>query len=189
MNAPAKRELLLAFEGDFLYQQMLDSVIITTCGKFPTGAGERKLNEMKRFLSVIILGLLLLGGQTAWAERLTMTKPVANIRSGPGTKHEILWKVGQYHPLVIVKKVGDWYYFRDFEDDNGWIHKSLVGKIPAVITKKNICNVRTGAGMNHKIAFVVDKGIPFKVLKRKGDWIHVVHSDGDKGWIHKSLVW
>jgi len=27
------------------------------------------------------------------------------------------------------------------------------------------------------------------VLTRKGNWIQVRHADGDKGWIHKSLVW
>jgi SH3-like domain-containing protein len=27
------------------------------------------------------------------------------------------------------------------------------------------------------------------VVKREGDWISIVHSDGDKGWIHKNLVW
>ncbi|MGD8882880.1 MAG: SH3 domain-containing protein, partial [Desulfobacterales bacterium] len=35
----------------------------------------------------------------------------------------------------------------------------------------------------------VEKGIPFKVLKRENNWIHIEHADGDKGWIHKSLVW
>jgi len=35
----------------------------------------------------------------------------------------------------------------------------------------------------------VDSGVPFKVLTRKGNWIQVRHADGDKGWIHKSLVW
>jgi SH3-like domain-containing protein len=31
--------------------------------------------------------------------------------------------------------------------------------------------------------------VPFKVLDRKGEWLHVEHADGDRGWIHSSLVW
>jgi SH3-like domain-containing protein len=27
------------------------------------------------------------------------------------------------------------------------------------------------------------------VLKREGRWIQVEHADGDKGWLHDSLVW
>ncbi|MGB5421183.1 MAG: SH3 domain-containing protein, partial [Desulfobacterales bacterium] len=28
-----------------------------------------------------------------------------------------------------------------------------------------------------------------KVLEQKGNWIHILHADGDQGWIHDSLVW
>ena len=35
----------------------------------------------------------------------------------------------------------------------------------------------------------VQDGIPFKVISRKGQWVHIEHADGDRGWIHKSLVW
>jgi SH3-like domain-containing protein len=31
--------------------------------------------------------------------------------------------------------------------------------------------------------------VPFKVLEQKGNWFHIMHADGDKGWIHDSLVW
>ncbi len=123
------------------------------------------------------------------AERLTVAVDVANIRGGPGTKYDILWKIGKYHPLNILKKSGSWYHFSDFEGDEGWIHRSLIQKIPAVITRNNKCNIRSGPGTGFKILFAVDKGIPFKILKRKGNWIRIEHSDGDKGWIHKSLVW
>ena len=131
---------------------------------------------------------MLLAG-TASAERLAVSAPVANIRSGPGTKHNVLWKVEKYFPLRIIEKSGEWYHFEDFEGDKGWVHKSLVRKISAVITKNDACNIRSGPGTSNKIIFTVEKGIPFKVLKRKGSWIQIEHADGDKGWIHKSLVW
>ena len=95
----------------------------------------------------------------------------------------------QNHPILVLKKSGNWYHFRDFEGDKGWIHKSLVRKIPSVITNKDKCNVRSGPGTKFEILFTIGDGIPFKILKRKGNWINVQHADGDKGWIHKSLVW
>ena len=114
---------------------------------------------------------------------------MANIRSGPGTKHEILWKAEKYYPVEVLKTSGRWYQFRDFEGDQGWIHNSLVKKIPTVIAIKDNCNVRSGPGTSHTVLFTIEKGIPFKVLKREGNWIHIEHADGDRGWIHKSLVW
>ena len=95
----------------------------------------------------------------------------------------------RYFPLLVIEKSGAWYRFQDFEGDKGWVHESLVAKIPAVITRNDACNIRSGPGTSHNILFSVEKGIPFKVLKREGSWIHIEHADGDKGWIHKSLVW
>ena len=143
---------------------------------------------MKVHAIIIFLLILLLAG-TAGAERLAVSAPVANIRSGPGTRHNVLWKVEKYFPVRIIEKSGEWYHFEDFEGDKGWVHQSLVRKIPAVVTKNDACNIRSGPGTNHKIIFTVEKGIPFKVLERKGSWIHIEHADGDKGWIHKSLIW
>ena len=139
--------------------------------------------------SIIILLIVLGFSATSLAERLAVSAPVANIRSGPGKKHNVLWKVEKYFPLLVIDKSGGWYQFKDFEGDQGWVHHSLVSKIPTVITKKDGCNIRSGPGTNHNILFTVEKGIPFKVLERKGSWMHIEHSDGDKGWIHKALVW
>jgi len=139
--------------------------------------------------SFIILILMLMSAGVAFAERLTVNVPKANIRSGPGTEHETLWKVEKYHPLELIKAAGAWYQFRDFEGDKGWIHKSLVRKAPSVIMKKNKCNVRSGPGTQFETLFTAEKGVPFKELGRKGRWVHVQHADGDKGWIRKDLLW
>jgi SH3-like domain-containing protein len=139
--------------------------------------------------SIITFLLIMLLAGIASAERLAVSAPVANIRSGPGTSHNVLWKVEKYFPLRIIEKSGEWYHFEDFEGDKGWVHQSLVSKISAVITKNDACNIRSGPGTDNKIIFTVEKGIPFKVLKREGSWIHIEHADGDKGWIHKSLIW
>ena len=139
--------------------------------------------------SIVVLLLILGFSATALAERLAVSAPVANIRSGPGTDHNVLWKVEKFFPLLVIDKSGQWYQFKDFEGDRGWVHRSLLNKTPTVITKNEKCNIRSGPGTSHKILFTVEKGIPFKVLKRKGSWSHIEDSDGDKGWIHKALVW
>ena len=143
---------------------------------------------MKRYSIFLIVFIAILPG-TAMAERITIVVPVANIRSGPDSKSDLLWKVEKYYPIMVIKKSGSWYQFRDFEEDSGWVHKSLVGKVKAVITKKDLCNVRSKPSTKGKILFTVEKGIPFKVLRTKDRWLNVEHADGDKGWIHRSLVW
>jgi SH3-like domain-containing protein len=140
-------------------------------------------------ISFISMAILLFTNGLAFAERLSVSSKIANIRSGPGTGHEILWKVENYYPILVLKRTGAWINFRDFEGDEGWIHRSLVQKNPTVITAKEKCNVRVGPGTNYDIVFTVEKGIPFLILDRKKSWIQIKHADGDRGWIHKSLVW
>jgi SH3-like domain-containing protein len=145
---------------------------------------------MKKHIFVFTaLILLALAAPVVHAQRLAVRANIANVRSGPGTQYEVIWQVEKYHPLKIIKKTGSWYRFRDFENDEGWLHDSLVNKTSTVITRKKKSNIRSGPGTDNSILYTIEKGIPFKVIKRKGRWIQVQHSDGDIGWLHDSLIW
>lgn len=138
----------------------------------------------------VILGVTMLMGPVAYAaERMAVSANDANIRSGPGPNQDVLWKVEKYYPLEVIETSGVWLRFKDYEGDSGWIHKSLVDKTPTVVTKQNGCQLRAGPGTEQPVLIKIDKGIPFKVLKREGRWIQVEHADGDKGWLHDSVVW
>jgi SH3-like domain-containing protein len=143
---------------------------------------------MNRATILLTIWICLICGN-ALAERLAIKSATANVRSGPGKNYEILWQVEKNHPIHILKKQEQWYQFRDFEGDIGWVSTSLVGKISTVITNRKKCNIRSGPSTKYKVVFDVGKGIPFKVLGRKKKWLHIRHADGDKGWIHQSLVW
>jgi len=143
---------------------------------------------MKKILPITLLTLVLCAS-TASARRLSVAVDKANVRSGPGTNNEILWSVGKHYPVDIIKKSGNWYQIRDFEGDTGWIYRTLLKKIPAVIVKCDRVNVREGPGTSFRILFQAEKGVSFNLLKRKKKWLKVEHADGDVGWIHTSLVW
>ncbi|MGD8368127.1 MAG: SH3 domain-containing protein [Desulfobacterales bacterium] len=147
----------------------------------------RPLFAIPCILTLVVV--LAAGPAPAEAARLAVTAPLANIRGGPGTDYEVLWQVERYFPFEVIDRSGSWIFFQDFEGDRGWIHDSLVGDIPAVITKAPTSNVRSGPGTDYDIRLQVDFGVPFRVLDRKGEWLHVEHADGEKGWIHQSLIW
>lgn len=149
----------------------------------------RKLQVL--LLTFTLLGVLFAAGP-ALAERLAVIKDVANVRSGPGANYEVLWQVEKYTPFEILDKdkTGAWYYIKDYEGTNGWVQKDLLSNIDTVVAiPKDECNVRATPSTDGDIAFKAVKGVPFKVMARKGEWIRVQHTDGDEGWIHKSMVW
>ena len=142
----------------------------------------------KKILPVILLAMFLLAGP-ANAKRLSVGVDKGNVRSGPGTDHEILWSVGKYYPVDVIKESEGWCQISDFEGDVGWMHKSLLEDIPSVIVKATLVNIRKGPGTNFKVLFQAEKGVGLKRLSRKDGWLEVEHADGDVGWIHESLVW
>lgn len=139
------------------------------------------------FLCMMLIGLLL--APAAMAERLAVKGKVANIRSGPGTNYEVIWQAEQNYPIEVIQTQGDWILFKDYENDKGWISKGLTATTQTVIVKNPTVNVRSGVSTNHPIVFKAQKGTPFKVLKKEGQWYQIEHADGYKGWISTSVVW
>ncbi|MCP3942157.1 MAG: SH3 domain-containing protein [Desulfobacteraceae bacterium] len=147
------------------------------------------VNRLSKYILLSLAAMMIVAGSALSAERMVVKATIANLRSGPGSKYEVLWQVEKYHPVLVIEKRKSWYKIKDFEGDMAWIHKSLLGNINGVITIKAKCNVRSKPNKTGKILFTVERGVPFKVLKRSGDWIRIEHADGEIGWIYKSLVW
>ncbi len=145
--------------------------------------------RLLKYMVLVLVGMMIVVGPGLAAERMAVKASIANLRSGPGGKYEVLWQVEKYHPLLVVEKRKNWYKIKDFEGDMAWIHNSLLGKVKGVITTKTKCNVRSKPNKKSEIMFTVERGVPFRVLKRSGNWIRIEHADGEIGWIYKSLVW
>lgn len=141
------------------------------------------------FLFFTLFACLVVVPSTAAAERMAISVSAANVRSGPGTDHAMLWRMEKYTPLNALSRHGDWIFFEDFEGTRGWMHADLVDKTPTVITRADLCNIRSAPGTDGEVIFQAEPRVPFKVTGRKGQWINIQHADGDKGWIHESLVW
>lgn len=144
---------------------------------------------MLTYIFLVVPLLLTVYPGTVQAQRLAVGAAIANVRSGPGTQYDVLWQVEKYYPFEVLKKENKWYYFKDFEGDRGWLHESLVKKIKSVVTTCSSCNVRSGPGTKYAKVFGVERGTPFKVLGKLGNWIQIEHGEGHRGWIYKSLVW
>ena len=141
-------------------------------------------------MKVIFAVLIILNTVTsAGAARLSVSAPIANIRSGAGENYKILWKVEKYHPFEQIRTTGDWYYVQDYEGYKGWVYKRVMSTTPSVIVVKDNSLVRIRPNVTAKVAFSVKKGVSLKVSERKNEWLHIEHADVDKGWIHQSSVW
>ena len=149
----------------------------------------------KRIFFLLILSVLISFVSIALAknikkERCSVNREIVNIRLGPSLGQKILWKLERFCPLLIIEKKGRWYKIEDFEGDIGWIHNSCVNKTKTVITKEDNCIARKKPIVTSEIIFeTTDKGVPFKVLDKKGEWIKLFHSSKSQAWMHKKCLW
>ncbi|MDI6797117.1 MAG: SH3 domain-containing protein [Desulfatibacillaceae bacterium] len=143
---------------------------------------------MKKALFVSLVLIFLFPG-AALAQRMAVSANEANVRSGPGTGYDILWKVEKFHPFEVRARQDGWVRVRDFEGDEAWIHQDLLNDTQTVITKAEKVNVRSGPGTGHSVVFRAERGVPFQVVSRQGAWVQIRHADGDRGWIHGNLLW
>jgi len=58
--------------------------------------------------------------------QLTVTGNVVNVRTGPGTEHTIITKVGKGDILVAIAAVDGWYRVLFMNGQTGWISGTLV---------------------------------------------------------------
>lgn len=139
--------------------------------------------------SVLIVFFVMSGHD---ADALCVKVSEANLRSGPGTKYEKTWEVFKYMPFKKLKRRGNWYKVRDFEDDEHWIYRKLVtDRYNCGVVKVDKANIRTGPGTQYAKAAMA-AGLmydSFRILKIKSGWAHVVDEFGDRGWIYRKLLW
>lgn len=112
----------------------------------------------------------------------------AHLREGPGTGFApVAWAV-ENEPLRVLERRGAWLRTRTFRGREGWIARRLTDEGAAVVVTARV-NVRTGPGTHYPVVFTAEQGVAFRVLRVEGDWVKVEHADGDRGWLHRSLVW
>lgn len=141
-----------------------------------------------------IFFLLVFNTGSALAKMVSINGNDINMRSGPGKKYKVIWKLGDGFPLKVLKYSGNWMRVQDFEGTIGWVHKGVVNRTPHMIvkvhkkTKKRI-NVRSGPGTNKRIVAKAYYGVVFRTLAQKSGWVKVRHGRKVTGWVKRSLVW
>jgi SH3-like domain-containing protein len=146
----------------------------------------------KQLAKLVAVGCasLLISTSALAADFLTVTTDNANVRTGASKDSPVSMELFQGYPLKIAKKKGEWYKISDYEQDTGWIHKSIVKKCDTVIVNaKNSINMRSGPTTKDSVVANVERGVVLTKLSTQGKWTKVRHSSGTVGWIYSPLLW
>lgn len=145
-----------------------------------------------RKLIVSWIPVLLFAFSPVWgAPMKSIVSDKVNVRSGPGTKHDILYRANLGYPVEVEQQLGDWVKIKDWQGDQGWVSKAMVGNIKTVVVLGTDANVRRAPGRTESSLGKVNRGEIYKVLGKKSGWVKLGYYDDNQevGWIREDLVW
>lgn len=140
---------------------------------------------------VFAAAIFLISTSTAHAAQYVSVKGDGiNVRTGPGTNYQVTMELFKGYPLKVLTTQGEWLKVSDFEQDTGWVHKSLIVDGNTVIVNGNkSVNMRSEPTTQSSIIANVDRGVVLTKLETRGKWLKLKHSSGMIGWIYKPLLW
>ena len=114
----------------------------------------------------------------------------ANIRVGPSKNYPIKIKyITKNYPLKVLEEYKEWRKIKDFKNNVGWIHKSLITGIrTGIILSKYDKNIKLLNTLNGIVIGEIGKGNIVYLEKCKIDWC-LVSTENYKGWINKKYIW
>jgi len=147
----------------------------------------------RRSMVTLLMGAALLAtvSTSALAQSMvSVSGNTVNMRSGPSTQNPILWELKRGYPLRVIRRQGNWLEVSDFENDRGWVARSLTGSTPHHVVKSRTANIRRGPGTNHAVVGKADYGDVLRTREKRAGWVRVEHTaSGTTGWISGRLLW
>ena len=114
----------------------------------------------------------------------------ANIRVGPSKNYPIEIKyVKRNYPLKVLEEYEEWRKVEDFNNNIGWIHKSLISGIrTGIVLSNDSKNIKLFNTLDGSVIGEIGMGNIVFLEKCKIDWC-LVSSGNFKGWMDKKYIW
>ena len=114
----------------------------------------------------------------------------SNLRVGPSKNYPIILKyIVKNLPLRVIEEYDDWRKVEDFDNNKGWIHKSLIkGYRSGIVNSQEINQIEIYNTSDGVIIGSIEVGSVVLLPKCKLNWC-LINKDDFKGWIDKKYIW
>lgn len=118
-----------------------------------------------------------------------------NLRSGPGTRFEVLRRLSPGDRVTVQETEGRWYNVRLPTGERGWVAGDFleqgapaIGLMFVAQTNDGYLNLRAGPGTDTAILRRMYPGDRLEQLDRRGRWVQVRHVSGAVGWAYDAYI-
>ena len=114
-----------------------------------------------------------------------------NLRTGPGTRYDIIREMYNGERVRIVEYAGRWVRVVHESGARGWASSRYLvrrgaerpgGERYVYSANDGYLNLRTGPGTRFRVIREMYNGEYVRILERSGSWVRVRHESGAVGW-------
>ncbi len=152
---------------------------------------------MKKIVGCLIISVSLLHApvQAASGTGLKLPRYVslktgeANVRTGPGINHPIVWVFKRLSlPVEIVAESKQWRKIRDIDGDEGWVHGAMLSSKRMVMVTDDLLTMYNGASESSRPLARLERGVEARLLSCDQDFCQLM-VEGHKGWAKRAKLW
>jgi SH3-like domain-containing protein len=143
----------------------------------------------------LTLGVALVAHAEEPTPYVTVVRPEANLRAGPGTRYEKVGKAEQGNMLQVLSSQEGWYEVVPPEGESAWVFKRLVklATIPLesghrVVPASNYANLRARPNKRAPLAGRLERDVELPAVRKAGDWYEVTLPDETTAWVFSDVV-
>ena len=112
-----------------------------------------------------------------------------NVRAGPGFQYPIRWIFQRRDmPVLLQRELDNWYLIRDWQGEEGWIHRAAISRQRTVIVVGVMRAVRRTPAPDAPLVARVQGGVVGRLDECEGGWCRA-DFDGFRGWIPRDQIW
>jgi SH3-like domain-containing protein len=112
-----------------------------------------------------------------------------NLRYGPGREYPVSWVLARRGlPVEIIAEFDAWRKVRLHDDDEGWIHSSLLSSQRTIVIKDEPAGLRRTPADDARVALRAEPGVIGELLECQEAWCRVEIA-GRRGWLRPQAFW
>jgi len=126
---------------------------------------------------------------------VTVVRPDANLRAGPGTRYDKVGSVQKGAMLPVVSEQEGWYEVESPAGEPAWVFKRLVKEAATplanghrVTPMGNYANLRARPNKRAPLAGRLERGVELPAVRKAGDWYQVTQPDETTAWVYDDVV-
>ena len=112
-----------------------------------------------------------------------------NLRYGPGREYPISWVLARKGlPVEIVAEFDTWRKVKLHDDDEGWVHASLLSSRRTILVTEAVRELRRTPGDDARIVLRAEPGVVGDLVDCEEAWCRV-DIQGRRGWLRRDAFW